>query len=283
MIATRGRAANKLDSSDNEERSLMGAKKQKLQRFLSAHSNCYFCGGAATTIDHVPSRECFIGRVGPEGYEFPACKRCNNSAGPAEQTVALYRHCTDFAEDIRGRPQVEKLLSGLRNNSPTRVPITEVSANQKRQLARRSNIALQTGDTYAGLPIVGITRDVHHDFKVFSRRLTCALFYRHAGKILPATHMIKTQWIQFAHGRAEKIVADITADMPHLTQTGRVNTNIGQQFSYRWYLDAETETFLFAAQFAMAFFIFGLTARFALETSGEGWESHQSDYPEPFR
>ncbi|MGN8152690.1 hypothetical protein ACTJK5_10485 [Agrobacterium sp. 22094] len=45
MIATRGRAANKLDSSDNEERSLMGAKKQKLQRFLSAHSNCYSAAG----------------------------------------------------------------------------------------------------------------------------------------------------------------------------------------------------------------------------------------------
>ncbi|MDH0117218.1 hypothetical protein N7379_22285 [Rhizobium pusense] len=256
----------------------MGARKNKLAKFLSAHTHCYFCGEEATTIDHVPSRECFLGRVGPEGYEFPACKNCNNSAGRAEQTVALYRHCTDFTEDERGKPQVRKLLDGLRNNSPTRMPIMDVTVNQKRRIARQSGISLSPGQTYAGLPIIGINRDVHDDFATFSRRLTCALFYKHLGKVLPSTHMVKTQWMQFIHKKAEEIVEDITKDMPHLTHTGRINTNIGQQFSYRWYAEGQTETFIFIAQFAMAFFIIGLASRSNEATVGDGWKSHAEDF-----
>lgn len=255
----------------------MGARKNKLAKFLSEHPQCYFCGEAANTIDHVPSRECFLGRVGPEGYEFPACKSCNNSAGRAEQTVALYRHCTDFAEDERGKPHVRKLLDGLRNNSPSRMPIMDVTVNQKRRTARQSGITLLPGQTYASLPIIGIDRDVHDDFAIFSRRLTCALFYKHVGKVLPPAHMIKTQWMQFVHGKAEEIVEAITRDMPNLTHTGRVNTNIGQQFSYRWYADEETETFTFIAQFAMAFFIIGLASRSNEATIGDGWKSHAND------
>lgn len=257
----------------------MGARKNKLAKFLLAHSQCYFCGEQATTIDHVPSRECFLGREGPEGYEFPACKSCNNSAGRAEQTVALYRHCTDFTEDHRGKSQVRKLLDGLRNNSPTRMPIVNVTVNQKRRAALRSGITLQPGETFSSLPIIGINRDVHDDFEVFSRRLTCALFYKHIGKVLPPEHMVKTQWMQFAHGKAEELIGAITADMPHLTLTARVNTNIGLQFGYRWYADIETETFVFAAQFAKAFFVFGLASRASKETVDDGWKSHANDLP----
>ncbi|UHS55610.1 hypothetical protein [Agrobacterium vaccinii] len=257
----------------------MGARKAKLLSFLSSHSLCYFCGNTATTIDHVPARECFLGREGPEGYEFPACKNCNNSAGPAEQTVALYRHCTDFSEDKRGAPQVHKLLDGLRNNSPSRLPIMDISVSQKRRTAQRSGITLEPGETYAGLTIIGINSGVHDDFAIFSRRLTCALFYKHFGKILPRTHMIRTQWMQFAHGKAEEIIGQITVDMPNLTRTARVNTNIGQQFTYRWYSDNSTETFVFAAQFALAFFVFGLASSKNETTSGDGWKCHEKDFP----
>lgn len=259
----------------------MGARKNKLARFLSAHSQCYFCGDPATTIDHVPSRECFLGRVGPEGYEFPACKECNNSAGRAEQTVALYRHCTDFSEDQRGKPQVRKLLDGLRNNSPTRMPIMNVTVNQKRRAALRSGITLQPGETFSSLPIIGINREVHDDFAIFSRRLTCALFYKHIGKVMPQTHMVKTQWMQFAHGKADELIAAITADMPNLTLAARVNTNIGQQFGYRWYADNETETFAFVAQFAKAFFVFGIASRSNEATTDDGWKSHATEIVPP--
>ncbi|WP_155275977.1 hypothetical protein [Agrobacterium tumefaciens] len=153
----------------------------------------------------------------------------------------------------------------------------DVTVNQKRRTARQSGITLSPGQTYASLPIIGINRDVHDDFAIFARRLTSALFYKHLGKVLPPAHMIKTQWMQFAHGKAEEIVGAITRDMPHLAQTGRVNTNIGQQFSYRWYADEETETFVFMAQFAMAFFVIGLASPSNEATVGDGWKSHAND------
>lgn len=50
----------------------MSGKKRK-QEFLKQHPVCFNCGtAAATTEDHVPSRECFVDRHWPEGFVFPA-------------------------------------------------------------------------------------------------------------------------------------------------------------------------------------------------------------------
>jgi len=65
---------------------IMGQGKKKKQRFFKEHSNCCFCGGVskATTIDHVPPRAPFHGRAAPEGFEFPACERCQFSTSKDE-------------------------------------------------------------------------------------------------------------------------------------------------------------------------------------------------------
>src|SRR5690348_11173313 len=69
----------------------MGASTRYRQRFLQDHPNCAFCGGSAraTTIEHCPPRAMFQKRQWPEGFEFPACKICNQSSDNQDLIIAM--------------------------------------------------------------------------------------------------------------------------------------------------------------------------------------------------
>ncbi|MBY2951549.1 hypothetical protein [Rhizobium leguminosarum] len=110
----------------------MGAGKKRKQRFLDDNPLCFFCGEQSTTVDHVPSRECFRDRVWPEGYEFPACAACNNGAGSLEQVVALYLLMGNH-DGAQQTAQFEKLIAGVWNNAPQFLPKKEISANAKKR------------------------------------------------------------------------------------------------------------------------------------------------------
>ncbi|CAN7540025.1 hypothetical protein LJR234_003992 [Mesorhizobium amorphae] len=160
----------------------MGEGKTKRERFLAEHPLCFFCSEPVETIDHVPSRQCFYNGVGPEGFEFPACQRCNNSAGPTEQVVAFYLHMAnqDTASDS-SIGQFEKLVRGVQNNAPALMPKMDLSANYKRRASKRIGYVRGPGESYADAPIVELPDKNRDAFRVFARHLTCALYYRHTG------------------------------------------------------------------------------------------------------
>lgn len=254
----------------------MGDRRKRLANFLALHPRCYFCGEPATTIDHVPSRECFIERQWPEGYEFPACKYCNLNAGAHEQVVAFYRHVSDFSENGRSKPQIAKLRQGVSNNTPAMFPY-KIPANVKKRVAARHGIRPADGQTYAGLPIVGLSKDVKNAFDTFSRRLTCALFYHHLGKVLPRSNQIMTFKLSFQDTKAQEILPEFIKFASYKTETKRQNTNIGDQFTYLWRADPDDDFFLYTAQFAKAFYIVGITAPPGEETFKPNWTSHLTD------
>lgn len=54
---------------------------------------CAYCGGFATTEDHVPSR-CFLDKPHPDSPPVvPCCKECNNSFSLDEEYVSCYIDC----------------------------------------------------------------------------------------------------------------------------------------------------------------------------------------------
>lgn len=253
----------------------MGASKNKKTRFLAEHPMCYFCGANSTTIDHVPSRECFKNRIGPEGFEFPACAECNNGSGQLEQVVALYLHMANH--DVKEPPfaQYTRLIGGVANNNANYLPRL-MGANERRRAARAMNYSLRPGETYAEAPIVELPPENAQAFELFERRLTCALFYKHIGKIMPSEVMMRTMHLPFVNQKAEKLLEGIMPNMAILTKTNRQNTDIGEQFAYAWNSKKAEDFFIFVAQFSKSYFVVGIAARPNKETRG-GYRAHSKD------
>ena len=74
---------------------------------------CAYCGGYATTEDHVPSK-CFLDKPLPNNPPVvPCCEKCNNSFSKDEEYVSCFIEClregTTTPEKIR-RIKTKKTL-----------------------------------------------------------------------------------------------------------------------------------------------------------------------------
>lgn len=256
----------------------MGSQSERRKRFREAHPVCYFCAIAPTASeDHVPSRECFKDRVSPEGYVFPACRRCNNSAGKLEQVVALYLMLANHDDEEPSVGQLARLAKGVKNNNPEFMPRVELSANAARRHFRAKGIRLAPGVTYGEVPIAELPAGNRAAFELFARRLVCALYYKEVKRPLPLDHFIATGWLPFADPGSVDFTAKVRELLPQVRLTNRSNTDIGNQFFYLWGAHSEGALFAMAAQFSKSFFFFGAAVAPAFYDGSPGWKPHSED------
>lgn len=243
----------------------MGEKKNKAQSaaarraaILEAHPDCCFCEGSqlATTIDHVPARICFVGKEGPEGFEFPACSDCNKLSGISEVVVALYFRMAEWDERNQSKKDLDKLISAVANNAPDCLPEFEVSANKKRQLLRDRLGRLPPGMLLEDLPAVTVPPPVARHFEIFGRKLIAAVHFKNTGKILGADHdllygtdqvgtVLARDWLDFA----------VTRFGPGIAAT-RPNKDIRNQFVFNHAYNASHGFSGLYAQFGLSFCFF---------------------------
>ncbi|MDR7143273.1 hypothetical protein [Rhizobium sp. BE258] len=254
----------------------MGASKRRKELFLLKHPLCFFCGSASETEDHVPSRECFINRVWPEGYVFPACKACNNKAGPLEQVAALYMKLGDHSGTTPS-DQFLKLLSGVRNNNPEYLPRLDVTANAKKRALPLYNLSHPPDEPAASAPIAEMPNENRKAFEAFERRLTCALYYKHMKEVMPTTHMIRTFRTQVIARNSETLIRTIAPMFPNTIRTTRQNTNLGDQFTYVWYGSEDKQMFAFIAQFSQSYVFLGVACRSEDLEGGKDYRLHSDD------
>lgn len=170
----------------------MGQAKRRRQAFFANHPTCYFCASEpAATIEHMPPRIAFPSGLHPEGYEFPACERCNNGQSALEQVVALYIHAFDYDSANLDRAHLNKLIRGVHNNNPDMLPIIGLSTREKRRYLQENEIKLADGAAISELPLARVPGGTQRAFHHFMRKLTCALFYRVAGHPLPLDHVVR--------------------------------------------------------------------------------------------
>ncbi|GAA0296192.1 hypothetical protein GCM10009087_02420 [Sphingomonas oligophenolica] len=227
----------------------------------------------------MPSRECFRDRIAPEGFAFGACKRCNNSAGQWEQAVALTLLLADHSDALPSGKQFEKLVTGVANNNPELMPKILKGPKAARHHFRAKGLWLSPGTTFAETTILELPAEMRAAFKLFARRLTCAIFYKEVGYPLPLDWIMAVAWSPWSEPATHK-AADVSNNLfPEYVLTGRRNTNIGEQFRYRWGFHPEGNLFGFAAQFSKAYLIFGCAVAPSLHKGEDGWEPHSSDFP----
>ena len=261
----------------------MGEAKNKRQRFLAAHPLCCFCGGSepATTIDHVPPRTCFPDRIGPEGFEFPACDHCQRASRIDEMAVAFFVRLVDPDEASYREDQTSKALLGIKNNAPEVIPHFNLPGAAKRRFYREFDIQRPVGVFSSDLPVVGVPEEAHEPLLRYARKLACALFYREMGRPAPPDYCVWTSWYQGAN-RAHMLGLRKFVEMtPLVTKGERPNLEFGNRFGYRCNKTNTPDLFAALAQFGegltMAMVIVNPDSRDRLEH--DDWVSVGDIYP----
>lgn len=152
--------------------------------------------------------------------------------------------------------QGAKLIRGVGRFQRDIILEMNPSARTRRNAAVR--YGLKAGDgSYANLPVVSIGTLVDSAVSNFSKKLFCALYYRHCGRALPRTGGILTKWwsnVQVMDGQIPEQIAQHLLGVPELKRSNRLLDN---QFTYRWTIAESEDAAVFLAFFREAFAILG--------------------------
>lgn len=211
------------------------SKKARLAALKVSDPVCCHCGVRATgSLDHAPARICFKGRIGPEGYEVPACEPCNFAVRKTENVIALWIRMSDRTPENFSETDLDALISSVKNNAPECLPGMGLSANQKRRALQERGQRLEPGETYADAAVADIPAPVQSHMELFARKMISALFYRETRKFLGHNHALVLTWFQ-AGSPASTLSSQRASEwFGDLIIGKRQNTDIRRQFVYRY-------------------------------------------------
>lgn len=255
----------------------MGASKRRREMFLAQHPVCCFCGGQepATTIDHVPLRAAFVGNVGPEGFEFPACEACNSGTSDTEQVFALYARIFDRNDDNYDRPHIAKLIQGVRNNYPDMIPEVNLRANEKRRILRQWGWGRPGNDFLENVGLAALPKTAARHMEANTAKLLAALYYRHQQLALTREEGVFVGWSQQGLPGVDEAQATLFEGLPELVIGERVNTDIGDQFAYRWGINPSQQLFGFAAGFGAGLFLMAAAVPWERVAGQDNWTRYE--------
>src|ERR1700728_3294299 len=209
---------------------------------------CYFCGGKnlATTRDHVPPRACFPDGFAPEGFDFPACKACNESSVKYDQIFGFYAMALDFDESNTSRPEdiakLLKLKQGILNNYAGALPdpTTAVSVYHEGAVHTLSPKAVS----------VETTDELKAAIQSIGQKLAHALYLKDTGKFLTPEHQYLASVYQ-PQVQGTNVLTDYFNTMLPMSTVGvrRNIKNYGNRFRYMSGYMADQDFFVYAAQF----------------------------------
>lgn len=236
----------------------MGAKHKRRRQFLADNPLCCFCGGTRVSeeIDHIPSRVLFKNRQWPEGFEFPACSKCNRATSLDEQVVAMLSLVTASTTDPSIADLIQERMQAIANNLPELFIEMNPTTDQLREAASKYTFPKSQKHPISKLPVLSVRGPlVNSAIANFGRKLACALYYKHTHRIASPDAQIALRWytnLQIDNNEIPRELADILVNFPVLR---RAKISLDDQFFYRWAV-SETESMgVFLAFFRNAFAI----------------------------
>ena len=238
----------------------MGAKSEHRNKFLAQHPLCCFCGGETPSAepDHVPSRVFFESRQWPEGFEFPACVRCNRATRHDEQVVAMLSWIYPDPTTEKGKTEVEERIRAVAHNYPAVIDEMRPSVHQVRNAMKKYGLKAAPGQSLADLPLLAANGPlVNAAVENFARKLFCALYYKHTYRILPSSGGIAVRWFSNLQIEGEEIPRSIAPVLTGFPKLERARTKLDDQFFYRWGVADTKVVAAFLAFFRRSFAIVG--------------------------
>jgi len=240
--------------------------------FIKQNPWCIFCGGteATTTKEHCPPRALFQHRAWPEGFEFPACVKCNNGTANDDRMLAMLAR-TDYKGDAGNRDGgFSGLVAGVHSQDASQIRAMLPSVREARTYNRRYCIVPKPGQTHQDASPVKITPEMQAAVEVFSGKLAKALYFREARKVFPSHGRLALRWftnVELLENDSYPVfqmLEGIGGSAPLLKRGGKI---LNDQFSYKFTAPSNADMFVLQASFGSAFglVIFGSSEAGRLE------------------
>lgn len=238
-------------------------KRERREEFLRMHPICCFCGGVRPAVeqDHFPSRALFANRAWPEGYEFPACFKCNHATQNDEEFVAFLAR--GYPDPTVGSElaKFESIARSLGRHRPDLMLEMRPSSRQVRNELAQRGIRLPSGMTTADVPFLNVSGPmVNSAVRSFARKLFLALYYKETGLIVPRAGGVGVRWYSNLQINDGVIPQSLSSVLPGFPKLARSKGDLSDQFLYRFGV-ADTKTIAaFLAFFRQSFGILGFVA-----------------------
>lgn len=255
----------------------MGQAKIKREAFLKKNPFCIFCGGsvAATTIEHCPPRAMFQNRQWPEGFEFPACDRCNGGTRNHDLIVSMLSRIDPISDSGNRDGRLTGLFHRVNDQYPGLFEKMMPSPVEARRNNREYGFSPKNGETHQEVSrMVKVTPEIHDAVCVFASKLSKGIYYLMTNKIFSADGCLLLNWFTnadfFRNGKYIPIdlLKHVTGDVPPVIRSGKY---LNDQFQYKISLSSEQHIFVLQVIFGSAFglVVFGSTISGILESNVE--------------
>lgn len=167
-------------------------------------------------------------------------------------------------------------------NHPELYREMQPSVRQYRDARKKYGLEPPVGEPITAIPVLSVAGPrIHKAVEQFSRKLFCALFYKHTGSVLGATGCIAMRWytnIQIDANEIDQTVAKIT---PYLPKFERATMELSDQFFYRWGVTDTKRMGAFLAFFRESFAVLGIVTQDAkpLSPINKGVVLHPFSHP----
>ena len=250
----------------------MGSAKD----FLLAHPVCAFCGGIrpSTTIERCPPRAMFQNRQWPEGFEFPACDKCNGGTRDDDLLIAMLARI----DPVENTGDMDGKVPGLMARAHKRHP-----GMFERMLAIGADGQPEANGEWQ------ITDEMRQAVDVIAAKLAKSIYWRETQCFFPNEGGLAMSWFTNADVASDggyklfEILQHIAGDAPPLTRSG---TRLNDQFEYNFSLSPEKHILALQAKFgnAFGFVVFGSTSPGLIERNIQlAAANSRADGVQPFR
>ena len=206
----------------------------------------------------MPARVLFEKRQWPEGYEFPACIRCNRTTRHDEQVVALISRLQPDVATKVAHAEFDALFKAVARNYPEVLVEMYPTQEQVRRGVEKYRLAVPQGLTPSDLPLLSVAGPkVNRAIENFALKLFCALYYHHSTIVLGLNGGVAIRWytnLQIDNEEIPRELASVTNRFPRLI---RSTQPLKDQFFYRWGITDDKKIAAFVVFFRKAFAIVG--------------------------
>ena len=214
----------------------MGEAKRKSRKrgdILAAELRCIYCANPAQTVEHMPPRGMFRGRLRPSAMEFGCCEDCNEATRGADAVAALFaRTHPDYADTSWQTQEMMKLVSAVDAFAPgVREEMSAPGKSIPEWGHRDGSPVLQR--------VVRVRADgplVQANLCAFGAKLAMALYREHVGTPLPFDGVV---WCQSAlnAGMTQEALDARLQILPLFDTLRQGKFNVQEQFAYRYNCD----------------------------------------------
>ena len=156
----------------------------------------------------------------------------------------------------RAQADFQERLRAVAHNYPEVLEEMKPTVRQLRDAAKKYGLVPPPGESRQDLPLLSVRGPrLNSAIEGFTRKLALALYYKHAGEILPLCGGVAVRWftnIQINNEEIPHALEDILRVFPRLE---RARTNLEDQFFYRWGMADTKEVAVFLAFFRRSFAI----------------------------